>query len=193
MKNIAVFASGNGSNAQNLIEYFNGGNIAQVKLVISNNPKAHVLERAASLGVKGILMEKEELISPNPDKLLNLLNKNSIDFIILAGYLQKIPEAITTAYPDKIINIHPALLPKFGGKGMYGIHVHRAVIAAGEAQSGITIHLVDAAYDNGRILFQAYCPIAPDDTPENVATKVQALEQAHFPSVIEQYILESSK
>lgn len=189
MKNIAVFASGSGSNAQNIIQHFNGGNIAAVKLVICNNPKAYVLERAASFGVPAVVMDKEELTCENPSTLLNLLEENSINYIILAGYLQKIPAALTTAYAGRIINIHPALLPKFGGKGMYGMHVHEAVVKAGETHSGITIHLVDAKYDNGKILFQAQCPLSPTDTPKDVATKVQALEQEHFPTVIEQYIL----
>lgn len=192
MKNIAIFASGSGSNAQNIIQHFNGGNIAQVKHIICSNPKAYVLERAASLGVPATVMGKGDLTSDTPYALMQLLEADAIDYIILAGYLQKIPAALTAAYAGRIINIHPALLPKFGGKGMYGMHVHRAVAAAKETCSGITIHLVDAIYDNGRILFQAQCPISPDDTPETIATKVQALEQQHFPAVIEQYILDSS-
>lgn len=193
MKNIAIFASGSGSNAQNIIEHFNRGNIAAVRLIICNNHKAYVLTRAALLGIPAVLMNKEQLTSEDPVTLLNLLKENCIDYIILAGYLQKIPAALTAAYVGRIINIHPALLPKFGGKGMYGMHVHRAVAAAKETCSGITIHLVDAIYDNGRILFQARCPISPDDTPETIATKVQALEQQHFPAVIEQYIKDSSR
>ena len=189
MKNIAIFASGNGSNAQNIITYFNRGNIASVKLVICNNPNAYVLQRASALGIPAAVMDKTALTADNPSKLLSLLHNNTIDYIVLAGYLQKIPAALTTAFAGKIINIHPALLPKFGGKGMYGIHVHRAVVAAGEKLSGITIHLVDAVYDNGKILFQAQCPLSPHDTPEEVATKVQALEQQHYPAVIEQYIM----
>ena len=190
MKNLAIFASGNGSNAQNIITYFNGGNIASVKLVICNNPNAYVLQRASTLGVPATVMDKAALTADNPTELLSLLHTNAIDYIVLAGYLQKIPAALTTAFAGRIINIHPALLPKFGGKGMYGIHVHRAVVAAGEKLSGITIHLVDAVYDNGKILFQAQCPLSPHDTPEDVAAKVQALEQQHYPAVIEQYIME---
>lgn len=188
MKNIAIFASGNGSNAQNIIAYFNGGNIASVKLVICNNPNAYVLQRASALGVPAAVMDKAALTADNPSELLSLLHTNAIDYIVLAGYLLKIPEALTTAFAGRIINIHPALLPKFGGKGMYGIHVHRAVVAAGEKLSGITIHLVDAVYDNGKILFQAQCPLTPHDNPEDVAAKVQTLEQQHYPAVIEQYI-----
>jgi phosphoribosylglycinamide formyltransferase-1 len=188
MKNIAIFASGNGSNAQNIIAHFNGGNIASVKLVICNNPNAYVLQRASALGVPATVMDKAALTADNPSELLSLLHTNAIDYIVLAGYLQKIPAALTTAFAGRIINIHPALLPKFGGKGMYGIHVHRAVVAAGEKLSGITIHLVDAVYDNGKILFQAQCTLSPHDTPEDVAAKVQGLEQQHYPAVIEQYI-----
>lgn len=188
MKNIAIFASGNGSNAQNIITHFNGSNIASVKLVITNNPNAYVLERASALGVPATVMDKASLTADNPTELLTLLHNNSIDYIVLAGYMQKIPAALTDTFQGRIINIHPALLPKFGGKGMYGIHVHRAVVAAGEKLSGITIHLVDAVYDNGKILFQAQCPLSPKDTPEDVATKVQTLEQQHYPAVIGQYI-----
>lgn len=193
MKNIAIFASGSGSNAQNIIQHFYGGNIAEVKIIICNNPKAYVLERAAALGVPAAVRGKEELTAESPTSLLALLEENAIDYIILAGYLQKIPQALITAYDGRIINIHPALLPKFGGKGMYGMHVHRAVVDAGEIESGITIHLVDGAYDNGRILFQAHCPITSDDTPETVAAKVNKLEQLHFPSIIEDFILGSSR
>ena len=192
MKNIAIFASGNGSNAQNIIAHFNGGNIASVKMVICNNPNAYVLQRASALGVSATVVDKAALTADNPSGLLALLHDNAIDYIVLAGYLQKIPAALTTAFSGRIINIHPALLPKFGGKGMYGIHVHKAVVDAGEKLSGITIHLVDAVYDNGKILFQAQCPLSPDDTPEDVAAKVQALEQQHYPAIIEKYILEES-
>ena len=192
MKNIAIFASGNGTNAQNIISHFNGGNIASVKMVICNNPNAYVLQRASALGVSATVVDKAALTADNPSGLLALLHDNAIDYIVLAGYLQKIPAALTTAFSGRIINIHPALLPKFGGKGMYGIHVHKAVVDAGEKLSGITIHLVDAVYDNGKILFQAQCPLSPDDTPEDVAVKVQALEQQHYPAIIEKYILEES-
>ncbi len=192
MKNIAIFASGNGTNAQNIISHFNGGDIASVKMVICNNPNAYVLQRASALGVSATVVDKAALTADNPSGLLALLHDNAIDYIVLAGYLQKIPAALTTEFSGRIINIHPALLPKFGGKGMYGMHVHKAVVDAGEKLSGITIHLVDAVYDNGKILFQAQCPLSPDDTPEDVAAKVQALEQQHYPAIIEKYILEES-
>ena len=188
MDNIAIFASGSGSNAENIIRHFNGGNIASVRLVICNKENAQVLERARNLEVPSIVMPKGELTSENPQKLLSTLKEKGIDTIVLAGYLLKIPESLTTAYKGRIINIHPALLPKFGGKGMYGMNVHRAVIEAGEKESGITVHLVDAVYDNGKILFQASCPVIPTDTPESLADKIHALEKEHFPAVIESYI-----
>lgn len=188
MDNIAVFASGSGSNAENIIRHFNGGNTAAVKLVVCNKENARALERAANLGIPSVVMPREELTCENPQKLLALLNGKDIDLIVLAGYLLKIPEALTIRFKERIINIHPALLPKFGGKGMYGMNVHRAVIEAGEAESGITIHLVDAVYDNGKILFQATCPVLPTDTPESLAAKIHALEKEHFPAVVEKYI-----
>lgn len=186
--NLAVFASGNGSNAENIITHFSGSATAAVKLVISNKADAYVLERARAKGVPSIVMPREELTGETPSALLDTLQQHSIDYIILAGYLLKIPAALTENYKGKIINIHPALLPKFGGKGMYGMHVHKAVLEAGESESGITIHLVDAVYDNGKILFQATCPVHPTDTPEQLAAKVQALEQTHFPTIIEKFI-----
>ena len=188
MNNIAVFASGNGSNAENIITHFSASNNAVVKLVISNKAEAYVLERARAKGVPAIVMPREELTSETPAALLETLKQHNIGHIILAGYLLKIPAALTESYKGRIINIHPALLPKFGGKGMYGMNVHKAVLEAGESESGITIHLVDAVYDNGKILFQATCPVLPEDTPEQLAEKVQALEQTHFPTIIEKFI-----
>lgn len=188
MKKLAIFASGNGSNAQNIIEHFNGSNTATVSLIICNRPNAYVLERAAALGVPSAVLPREELTCENPASLLALLAEHSTDYIILAGYLLKIPEALVNAFPGRIINIHPALLPKFGGKGMYGKHVHQAVIDSNEPLSGITIHLVDARYDSGAHLFQATCPVLPDDTPDSLAERIHALEKEHFPKVIEQYI-----
>ena len=188
MKKLAIFASGNGSNAQNIIEHFNGSGTATVSLIICNRPNAYVLERAAALGVPSVVLQREELTGENPARLLSLLAEHSTDYIILAGYLLKIPEALVEAFPGRIMNIHPALLPKFGGKGMYGNHVHQAVIDAGEPLSGITIHLVDAHYDSGAHLFQATCPVLPDDTPNSLAEKIHALEKEHFPKVVEEYI-----
>ena len=188
MNNIAVFASGNGSNAENIILHFNGGNVAEVKLVICNKETAAVVQKARNLGVPAMVLQREDLTSGHPEKLLEILAQNSIDTIILAGYLLMVPQAVTEKYCGRIINIHPALLPKFGGKGMYGMNVHKAVIEAGEKESGITIHLADAVYDSGKILFQASCPVFPEDTPESLAAKVHALEKEHFPAVIEKYI-----
>lgn len=191
MKNLAIFASGNGSNAQNLIEHFNNTGTACISIIICNKPTAYVLERAALLGIPSIVLPREELVCDTPSALLSLLQEHAIDYIILAGYLLKIPQALVSAYPGRIINIHPALLPKFGGKGMYGQHVHQAVLEAGEPVSGITIHLVDAIYDSGAHLFQTTCPVLPDDTPLSLAQRIHALEKEHFPTIVEKYITSS--
>ena len=195
MKHLAIFASGSGTNAQNLIEYFNykkeRSNQTElghkVELVICNKPQAYVIERAKKLDVPSVVLNKEKLTT-NTQKLFELLSQYNIDYIILAGYLLKIPAELIDKYHDRIINIHPALLPAYGGKGMYGHHVHEAVVAAGEKESGITIHLVDEKYDNGKILFQAKCEVAPSDTPDDVAEKIHHLEQANFPRVVDEYI-----
>jgi phosphoribosylglycinamide formyltransferase-1 len=195
MKNIAILASGNGSNAQNLIEYFNLGkgclqenlNLASVKIIICNKPDAYVITRAENLNIPAIVLKKEELTT-SPQPLLQLLKEHGIDYIILAGYLLKIPAELINEYPDRIINIHPALLPAYGGKGMYGNHVHEAVIAAKEEESGITIHLVDNEYDSGKILFQARCTVTPEDTPQSLAAKVHELEYRDFPQTVAKYI-----
>ena len=188
MKKLAIFASGNGSNAQNIIEHFKGSETARVTLIISNKSGAYVLERATALGVPTAVLPREQLTAENPTELLTLLQAQGIEYIILAGYLLKIPAALVEAYPGRIINIHPALLPKFGGKGMYGNHVHQAVIDAGETESGITIHLVDSNYDSGSTLFQATCPVFPTDTAESLAERIHSLEKEHFARIIEGYI-----
>ena len=182
-KNIAIFASGSGSNAENIIRYFQKNDSALVSLVLSNKSDAYVLERAHRLGVPCNVFTKEDWIAG--DEILAVLQEYRIDFIVLAGFLVRVPDLLLHAYPDKIINIHPALLPKFGGKGMYGDRVHQAVVAAGEKESGITIHYINEHYDEGAIIFQASCPVLPSDTPEEVASKVHALEYAHYPHVIE--------
>ena len=192
MKHIAIFASGNGTNAQNLIEYFNLNkrcdfSHVNVAVVICNKTNAPVIERAKKMGVPAVVLKKEELTT-TPQVLLQTLKEYKIDYIVLAGYLQMIPSELIKEYPDRIINIHPSLLPAYGGKGMYGHHVHEAVVAAGEKESGITIHLVDEVYDSGRIIFQARCIVAPSDTPDDVAAKIHELEQAHFPQVVREYI-----
>lgn len=185
-KNIAIFASGSGSNAENIIRYFRNNDSICVSLVLSNKSDAYVLERAHRLGVSCNVFPKEDWIAG--DEVLAVLQEYRIDFIILAGFLVRVPDLILHAYPNKIINIHPALLPKFGGKGMYGSRVHEAVVAAGEKESGITIHYINERYDEGNTIFQATCPVLPNDTPEDVAEKVHALEYKHFPLVIEKVL-----
>jgi len=183
MRRIAIFASGAGSNAENIIRYFSGSPESVFPVIISNRPDAGVHERAEKLGIPSYSFKKSEF---DTGDVLKFLQDNAIDFIVLAGFLLKIPDNLLKAYPNKIINIHPALLPKFGGKGMYGSHVHEALVAAGEKESGITIHYVNENYDEGQIIFQARCPVLPTDSPDDVATKVHALEYEHFPRIIKE-------
>ncbi|GAA6241083.1 phosphoribosylglycinamide formyltransferase [Bacteroides fragilis] len=185
-KNIAIFASGSGTNAENIIRYFEGNDSVRVKLVLSNRRDAYVLERAHRLGVLCRAFPKSDW--EIAESILDLLREHQIDLIVLAGFLLRIPDALLHAYPNKIINIHPALLPKFGGKGMYGDRVHEAVVMAGESESGITIHYIDEHYDEGSIIFQAKCSVLPGDTPAEVAKKVHALEYEWFPRIIEQTV-----
>lgn len=185
-KNIAIFASGSGTNAENIIRYFQENDLIRVALVLSNRSDAYVLERAHRLQVPSEVFLKEDWVSG--EQILALLHEYHIDFIVLAGFLVRVPERLLHAYPDKIINIHPALLPKFGGKGMYGDRVHEAVVAAGEKESGITIHYINEHYDEGNAIFQATCPVLPTDSPDDVAKKVHALEYEYFPQVIEQVL-----
>ncbi len=187
---IAIFASGSGSNAQRIIEYFQGHPTIRVTLVLTNNPQAGVLERATKLGVPSLVFTRAELYES--DTVLQQLRETKVSFIVLAGFLWLMPSNLVEAFPDRIVNIHPALLPKFGGKGMYGTRVHEAVVQAGEKESGITIHLVNNRYDEGQVIFQAACSLSPSDTPEIVARKVQHLEHRHFPRVIEQFLLAES-
>jgi phosphoribosylglycinamide formyltransferase-1 len=188
MNKLAIFASGSGSNAENIVKYFakRKGEIV-VPIIISNKKDAFVHERAKKLGIPSFTCSKKEF--EEGDGVLNLLRRYEIDRIILAGFLLKVPENLLKAFPDKIINIHPALLPKFGGKGMYGAYVHEAVAAAKEKISGITIHYVNEQYDEGKIIFQASCEILSTDTASDIAAKVHALEYEHFPRVIEQTLL----
>lgn len=185
-KNIAIFASGSGTNAENIIRYFQENDLIRVALVLSNRSDAYVLERAHRLQVPSEVFLKEDWVSG--EQILALLHEYHIDFIVLAGFLVRVPERLLHAYPDKIINIHPALLPKFGGKGMYGDRVHEAVVAAGEKESGITIHYINEHYDEGNTIFQATCPVLSTDSPDDVAKKVHALEYEHFPQIIEQVL-----
>jgi len=209
--NIAIFASGSGTNAQNIIEYLKnkredrevspslidnyGTKKSQtkifpkinVKLVLSNKKEAFVLQRAKQLNVNSAIFSSKSL---KEEKIVdNLLKENNIDFIILAGFLVKFPDRLVKEYQGRIINLHPSLLPKYGGKGMYGNMVHKAIIEAKESESGITIHLVDEKYDNGQHLFQAKCSVTPQDTPESLAATIHNLEYEHFPRVIYEYII----
>ena len=188
-KNIAIFASGSGSNAENIIRYFQKSGSAQVSLVLSNKSDAYVLERAHRLRVPCNVFPKEDWIAG--DEILAVLQEARIDFIVLAGFLFRVPDLLLHAYPYKIINIHPALLPKYGGKGMYGDRVHQAVVTAGEKESGITIHYINEHYDEGDTIFQVTCPVLPTDSPYDVAKKVNALEYEHFPLVIETLLNET--
>ena len=186
MKNIAIFASGSGTNAENMARYFANNELIKVALVLSNHVDAGVHARVNAWGVPSFTFSKEEFAAATP--ILAKLAEYAVDFIVLAGFMSKIPDALLDAFPDRIVNIHPALLPKFGGKGMYGHHVHEAVLAAGESESGITIHYVNAHYDEGKILFQAACPVLTDDTPDTLAQRVHQLEYAHYPRVVEQLL-----
>ena len=179
---IAIFASGSGSNAQRIAEYFAGKGLLEITAIYCNNPKAYVLERAKLLGIPSVLFDRDNFY--NTTSILDDLKSRETDWIVLAGFLWLIPESILKAFPQRIINIHPALLPAFGGKGMFGMKVHQAVIASGDKESGITIHYVNEHYDEGNIVFQARCPISKEDTPEMLAAKIHELEYEHFPVVI---------
>ncbi|MDP4128532.1 MAG: phosphoribosylglycinamide formyltransferase [Bacteroidota bacterium] len=189
---IALLASGKGSNAQQIINYFQqkehtvAGHPVVVSLIVCNKPDAGVLEIAKKEGIPSLLIEREEFFRGN--HYLDELRKRDISFLVLAGFLWKIPSGLIHAFPDRIINIHPALLPAYGGKGMYGLAVHQAVIAAGEKESGISIHFVDDQYDHGKIFFQARCSISKEDTAESLAEKIHALEHDHYPQQIARWI-----
>lgn len=183
MKHIAIFASGNGSNAENIIRFFKARNIGwDVAVVVCNKPEAKVMQRVERLGVPAVLMPKAQF--NDPAALLGLMDRYAIDAVVLAGFLLMVPSFLIARYPASIINIHPSLLPKFGGRGMYGHHVHEAVVAAGERQSGITVHIVNEQCDGGAVLFQATTEVAPTDTPADVEAKIHVLEQRFFPPVI---------
>lgn len=187
---IAIFASGAGSNAQKIIEHFADGHAhIKVALVVCNKSGAGVINLAQQAGIPLMIVERTRFFSPK--SYIPELQEAQIDFIVLAGFLWKIPDPLIKAWPQKIVNIHPALLPKYGGKGMYGHFVHEAVLAAGDAESGITIHYVDELYDHGRHLFQARCPVLPGDTPETLAKRVLTLEHQHFAEVVEKAIRKS--
>lgn len=184
---IAIFASGSGTNAEEIMAYFQYHPSIEVRVLLSNNPQAQALQRAERLKVKALTFNKAQF--RDTYEVLNWLKEEKVTHIVLAGFMWLVPDYLIHAYPGKIINIHPALLPKFGGKGMYGKFVHEAVKAAGEVETGITIHEVNEHYDEGNIVFQATCGIEAVDSVETIAQKVQKLEHIHYPKVIEQWIL----
>lgn len=183
---ICIFASGSGTNAEAIIKYFQHHSSIKVELILSNNPTAAVLEKAKKANVESVVLTKSQF--SESDEVVQLLQAHGITHLVLAGFLLLIPKNLIAAFPNKIINIHPALLPKFGGKGMYGLKVHEAVKKAGEKETGITIHEVNEKYDEGKILFQASCEVLPSDTPQQIAAKVQALEHENYPRVVEKWI-----
>ncbi len=185
MKKIVIFASGSGTNAENIIKHFKNTNTATVVSVFTNNPKAFVIERAKNFQVPTEIFTKEELTG---GKVLQKLITIQPDLIVLAGFLLKFPENIVAQYPDKIINVHPALLPKYGGKGMYGMNVHKAIVENKERETGISIHYVNEHYDEGNIIFQKKVTVLITDTPEVVAEKIHALEQQYFPFIVEEVL-----
>ena len=185
MKKIVVFASGSGTNAENIIKYFAKTKTGNVVAVFTNNRNAGVLERAKTYEIQTNVFSKEQLFE---GEVLHMVNEIQPDLIVLAGFLLKFPANIIAAYRDKIINIHPALLPKYGGTGMYGMHIHKAIVANKENETGITIHFVNENYDEGNIIFQQNVVLAGDETPEEVAHKIHDLEQKHFPTVIEEIL-----
>lgn len=186
MKRIVIFASGSGSNAENLIKFFQNSDNASVIQVLTNNPRAKVLDRCKRLNVSALSFNRIAFTKSND--VLNILKSSQPDLIVLAGFLWKFPEFILKEYENKVINIHPALLPKYGGKGMYGMHVHNAVVENKETETGITIHYVNENYDEGAIIFQAKCEVKPLDSAEDVAAKIHELEMEHFPEVVERLL-----
>lgn len=186
MINIAIFASGSGTNAENIISHFKASKKVKIKILLSNKSTAFALERAKRNNIPTLVFSSEEL--RNTTIIDDVLESLDIDLIILAGFLALVPKRIVDKYQGAILNIHPALLPAYGGKGMYGDNVHKAVVAAGEKESGITIHQVNENFDDGDIIFQAKCSLSPQDSAESLAAKIHELEQEHFPSVIEQFI-----
>ena len=190
-KRIAIFASGSGSNTQSRIEYFQQKESIEVALIMCNKSNAFVVQRAKNLEVKCFVFNSDTF--KNNLGFLDILSKYKVSWIVLAGFLLKIPEYVIEQYQGKIINIHPALLPKYGGKGMYGANVHKAVLENKELQSGISIHYVNKNYDEGKIIFQASCSISPEDSLEDLSNKIQQLEHLHYPRVIEETIINSDK
>jgi phosphoribosylglycinamide formyltransferase 1 len=184
---LAIFASGSGTNAQNLIEYFRDHPAIYISLIISNRSDAYVLKRAENENVPYVILSGNDW--KENGNASQVLRDFGIDFILLAGYLRLLPSWLIQQYPKKIVNIHPALLPNYGGKGMFGEHVHKAVIASGDKHSGITIHYVNEDYDRGDIIFQTRCPVLPSDTPESLAERIHQLEYDHYPKVVEKVVM----
>jgi len=189
MNKIAIFASGSGTNAQCIAEYFKKHTNIAVSLILSNRSDAYVLERAKKMNIPAIVFDKEQFYQTN--RVLEILKENDIKYVVLAGFLWLVPENLIRAYPNRIVNIHPALLPKYGGKGMYGDKVHKSVVENNEKESGISIHYVNSEYDRGDIIFQAKCKIDENDSAEDVAEKIHKLEHQHYPEVIELIISRS--
>lgn len=187
MNKIAIFASGSGSNAENIAMYFKSSKIADVNTILTNNPKAKVIERAKKLNIDYIVFSREDFYNSN--KIIDFLASRDTDFIVLAGFLWLVPGNLIEKYPNRIINIHPALLPKYGGKGMYGMRVHETVIKNKEKESGITIHYVNEKYDEGNIIFQAKCKVKLTDSAEDLANKIHKLEYKYFPEIIGQLLM----
>jgi phosphoribosylglycinamide formyltransferase-1 len=186
MSNIAIFASGSGTNAEQIIRYFANDSNHSVRLVLTNKADAFVLERAKNHAIPVVIFTRDALCITH--QVLDELKKASVDILVLAGFLLLVPEYLLITFPQRIINIHPALLPDYGGKGMYGMRVHEAVIRDGQKRSGITVHLIDEEYDRGKILFQAECPVLPDDTPDDLARRIHQLEHRYYPEVIKNYL-----
>ena len=186
MINLAIFVSGSGTNCENLIKYFSGSNNVNCALVVSNKPDAYALVRAEQLGVPTAVAPKPQL--NDADFMMPLLNEHHVDFIVLAGFLPLVPDFLIEAFPRRIINIHPALLPKYGGKGMWGHHVHEAVKAAGETETGMTVHYVTPVCDAGEIIAQYKVSLSPDDTVDDIAAKEHELEMRYFPEIVEKTI-----
>ena len=184
---IAVFASGGGSNAEEIFKYFQNHPEIRVSQLLTNNPQAKALERAKKYNIPTVVFTKDDFVASG--NVLKSLSEKNVTHIVLAGFLWLIPEFLIRTFPNKIINIHPALLPKYGGKGMYGAKVHEAVKAAGDLETGITIHLVNSKYDEGKILFQGKCPISETQTPDEIASCVHKLEYEHYPRVIEKWVM----
>ena len=186
--NIAIFASGSGTNAEAIIRHFQDSKCGNIALILSNNKNAYVLERARNHNIPVVVFNRDELY--HSTQVTDLLRQHKIGFVVLAGFMWLVPGQLVEPYENRMVNIHPALLPKYGGKGMYGIHVHEAVVKNGETESGITIHWVNKVYDDGQIIFQGKCKVEPGDTAKDVASKIHKLEHLHYPIVIEEQVRE---